>query len=141
MHKLLSSLNILLAEDNLADARLVKEVMREGKFLATLHHVEDGVETMAFLRRQSPYQDKPKPDLLLLDLNMPRKDGWEVLDEIRADRNHHRAEHDGRLPARVLEIHADFGREIDRIADFQQYIVASRGLFGAIGPNDRSISL
>ena len=59
--------------------------MREGKFLATLHHVEDGVETMAFLRRQPPYQDKPRPDLLLLDLNMPRKDGWEVLDDIRAD--------------------------------------------------------
>ena len=74
-----------LAEDNLADARLVQEVMREGKFLATLHHVEDGVETMAFLRRQPPYQDKPRPDLLLLDLNMPRKDGWEVLDDIRAD--------------------------------------------------------
>jgi two-component system, chemotaxis family, response regulator Rcp1 len=85
VHNLLSSLNILLAEDNLADARLVKEVMREGKFLANLHHVEDGVETMAFLRRQPPYQDKPKPDLLLLDLNMPRKDGWEVLDDIRAD--------------------------------------------------------
>ena len=86
MHNLLSSLNILLlAEDNLADARLVKEVMREGKFLATLHHVEDGVETMAFLRRQPPYQDKPRPDLLLLDLNMPRKDGWEVLEDIRAD--------------------------------------------------------
>jgi two-component system, chemotaxis family, response regulator Rcp1 len=65
VQNLISSLNILLAEDNLADARLVREVMREGKFLATLHHVEDGVEAMAFLRRQAPYQDAPRPDLVL----------------------------------------------------------------------------
>ena len=78
-------MHILLAEDNPADARLIAEVMREGRFLANLHHVEDGVEAMAFLRRQPPYDTKPRPDLLLLDLNMPRKDGWEVLEDIRAD--------------------------------------------------------
>ncbi len=85
VHQYSHGLNILLAEDNPADARLVEEVMKEGRFLAKLHRVEDGVEAMAFLRRESPYEGVPRPDLLLLDLNMPRKDGWEVLEDIRAD--------------------------------------------------------
>jgi chemotaxis family two-component system response regulator Rcp1 len=78
---------ILLVEDNPGDARLTQEALHEGKFCNNLHHVRDGVEAMAFLRRQGPFRDACRPDLILLDLNLPRKDGREVLREIREDRN------------------------------------------------------
>jgi two-component system, chemotaxis family, response regulator Rcp1 len=77
-------LDILLVEDNPGDARLIIEVLRDGKFLARIHHVVDGEEAMTFLRRQPPYENMPRPEFVLLDLNMPRKNGWEVLKEIRA---------------------------------------------------------
>ncbi len=76
---------ILLVEDNPGDARLAIEVLKEAKVRNTLHWVKDGVEALEFLRREKPYQDMPRPDVILLDLNLPRKDGREVLSEIKKD--------------------------------------------------------
>ena len=76
---------ILLVEDNPGDARLTREALKEGKIRNSLHHAIDGVEAMAFLRREDKYQDAPVPDIVLLDLNLPRKDGREVLSEMKQD--------------------------------------------------------
>ena len=76
---------ILLVEDSPGDVRLTKEAFREGKVLNTLHVASDGVQAMDFLRRQGDYADVPRPDVILLDLNLPRKDGREVLAEIKSD--------------------------------------------------------
>ena len=78
-------INILLVEDNPGDAVLTREALAEGKVLCNLATVADGVEALAYLRRQGPYGDAPRPDLILLDLNLPRKNGREVLEEIKAD--------------------------------------------------------
>jgi two-component system, chemotaxis family, response regulator Rcp1 len=78
-------LELLMVEDNPADVRLTREAFKEGKILRALNVVKDGVEAMAFLRRQDPYSDVPKPDLVLLNLKLPRKDGREVLSEVKAD--------------------------------------------------------
>ena len=78
-------IEILLVEDNPGDVRLTKEALREGKVYSNLHTVKDGVEAMEYLRREGKYQDVPRPDIILLDLNLPRKDGREVLEEIKAD--------------------------------------------------------
>jgi len=76
---------ILLVEDNSADVRLTREALREGKLHNKLHVATDGVDAMAFLRREGPYADAVRPDLILLDLNLPKKDGREVLEDIKAD--------------------------------------------------------
>lgn len=76
---------ILLVEDNPGDARLAREAMKDSKIVNRLHVVEDGVEALAFLRREAPFSDAVRPDLILLDLNLPRKDGRELLAEIKAD--------------------------------------------------------
>jgi two-component system, chemotaxis family, response regulator Rcp1 len=78
-------IEILLVEDNPGDARLAVESLKESKVNNNLHHVEDGVEAMQFLHREGEYAYSPRPDLVLLDLNLPRKDGREVLAEIKAD--------------------------------------------------------
>lgn len=80
-------MQILLVEDNPGDARLAMEAFRNGeaKYKNRLHLVEDGVEAMRFLRREDGYSDAPRPNIVLLDLNLPRKDGREVLEEIKTD--------------------------------------------------------
>lgn len=78
-------INILLVEDNPGDVRLTVEALREGKVHNHLSVARDGVEALAFLRRQGEFADAPRPDVILLDLNLPKKDGREVLAEIKAD--------------------------------------------------------
>jgi CheY-like chemotaxis protein len=78
---------ILLVEDNQGDVRLTREALKEGKIYNNLHWVQDGVEALEFLRRQGKHADAPRPDIILLDLNLPRKDGREVLSEIKGDEN------------------------------------------------------
>ena len=78
-------IEILLVEDNPGDVRLTKEALKDGKVLNKLHVVNDGVEAMAFLRREGKYANAVRPDLVLLDLNLPKKDGKEVLVEIKSD--------------------------------------------------------
>jgi chemotaxis family two-component system response regulator Rcp1 len=79
------AVEILLVEDNPGDARLTQEALKEGKIRNNLHHVADGVDALAFLRRQGRWSPAPIPDIVLLDLNLPRKDGREVLAEMKAD--------------------------------------------------------
>ena len=79
-------IEILLVEDSPSDAELTVEALREAKIRNNLSIVEDGVQAMQFLRRQGQYANAPRPDLILLDLNLPRKDGREVLAEIKADK-------------------------------------------------------
>lgn len=78
-------IEILLIEDNPGDVRLALEALRDGKVHNNLRVALDGVEGMAMLRREPPYENQPRPDLILLDLNMPRMDGREVLAQIKAD--------------------------------------------------------
>jgi two-component system, chemotaxis family, response regulator Rcp1 len=76
---------ILLVEDSPGDVRLTREALREGKVRNNLHVVTDGVAALAFLRREGQYAAVPRPDVILLDLNLPKKDGREVLAEIKDD--------------------------------------------------------
>ena len=78
-------IEILPVEDNPGDVRLTLESLRDAKMLNHLTAVEDGVEAMAFLRRQGKYTNVPRPDVILLDLNLPKKDGREVLAEVKSD--------------------------------------------------------
>ena len=80
-------IEILLVEDNPGDIRLTREALRDGKIYNNLYVARDGVEAMAFLRKTGQYAHAPRPDLILLDLNLPRKDGHEVLAEVKTDEN------------------------------------------------------
>ena len=79
------AVEVLLIEDNAGDIRLTQEALKESNLLVHLSIARDGEEAMAFLRRQGAFADSPVPDLILLDLNLPKKDGREVLQEIKAD--------------------------------------------------------
>jgi chemotaxis family two-component system response regulator Rcp1 len=78
---------IVLVEDNAGDVRLIVEAFKENEFLNNLHVAKDGVEAMEFLHKEGKYANRLHPDLILLDLNLPKKDGREVLEEVKADPN------------------------------------------------------
>ena len=94
--KFIPPVEILLVEDNPGDMRLTKEALKEGKVYNSLHWARDGVEALEFLRREGRFAGVPRPDIILLDLNLPKKDGREVLQEIKND------EHLRRIPVVVL---------------------------------------
>jgi CheY-like chemotaxis protein len=78
-------IDVLLVEDNPGDVRLTREAFREANASIRLHVASDGVEAMAFVRQEGPHADAPRPDLILLDLNLPKLDGREVLAQIKSD--------------------------------------------------------
>ncbi len=79
------AIEILLVEDNPGDVRLTQEALKENKIRNNLHVAKDGVEAMKFVRQINGFESAPRPDLILLDLNLPKKDGREVLAEIKTD--------------------------------------------------------
>jgi two-component system, chemotaxis family, response regulator Rcp1 len=81
----MSTRRILLVEDNAGDVRLTREALREAEVAVDLVAVPDGEQALAFLRNQEPHRDAVRPDLILLDLNLPKKNGLEVLEEIKGD--------------------------------------------------------
>jgi CheY-like chemotaxis protein len=125
--------DILLVEDNAGDARLMKEALAEAKVRNRLHVVTDGVEALAYLRRQQPFAGAERPDLILLDLNLPRQDGRQVLAEIKKD------EELRRIPVVILsssQAEADVARAYDLHAncyitkplDVEQLIMVVRSI-------------
>jgi chemotaxis family two-component system response regulator Rcp1 len=86
-NEIVHPIEILLVEDNPGDARLAKEALKESKLKNNLYIADDGVEAMDFLYKKGKYAKMPRPDLVILDLNLPRKDGREVLNEIKTDEN------------------------------------------------------
>jgi chemotaxis family two-component system response regulator Rcp1 len=78
-------IEVLLVEDNPGDVRLTREALKDGKVGNNLSVAPDGVEALRFLRREGPYADAPRPDVVLLDLNLPKKDGRQVLQEMKQD--------------------------------------------------------
>jgi CheY-like chemotaxis protein len=85
MNELIRPIEVLLVEDNPGDVRLTQEALKEGRIINHLNVVRDGVEATDYLWRRGKFQDAPRPDLILLDLNLPRKNGSEVLQEIKSD--------------------------------------------------------
>jgi chemotaxis family two-component system response regulator Rcp1 len=106
-------IEILLVEDNPGDVDLTIEALREGRVHNNLSVVEDGIEALQFLHRDQPFVDAPRPDIILLDLNLPRKDGREVLEEIKADNDLRR------IPVVVLTTSDD---ERDIVNSYSQYV-------------------
>ena len=126
-------IEILLVEDSPSDAEFTIEALKEAKVRNHLSLVEDGVQAMEFLRRQGQYTSAPRPDLIMLDLNLPRKDGREVLAELKAD-DHlkmipvvvlttSRAEED---VLRAYQLHANC--YITKPVDFQQFLSVVRSI-------------
>jgi two-component system, chemotaxis family, response regulator Rcp1 len=126
-------LNILLVEDNPGDVRLTQEALREGRIANRVWITRDGEEAMDFLRQRGDHADAPRPDLVLLDLNLPRKDGREVLEEVKCDPHLHR------IPVIVLttssadrdvllsyDLHANC--YIKKPIEYEEFIGAVRGI-------------
>lgn len=105
---------ILLVEDNPGDVELTREAFRDARIVNRIHEARDGDEAMEFLRHRGPHADAPRPDLVLLDLNLPRKDGREVLEEIKGDAELRR------IPVVILtssRAEADVRQSYDRYAN------------------------
>lgn len=127
LNELSVPIEILLVEDNPGDVRLTQEALKEDKILNNLHIAKDGIEALSFLRREGIYADAVRPDLILLDLNLPKKDGREVLMEIKKDEELRRipvvvlttsrAEED---IVRTYDCHANC--YITKPVDFEQFI-------------------
>ena len=126
-------IEILLVEDSPSDAEFTVEALKEAKVRNHLNVVEDGVQAMEFLRRQGQFAQAPRPDLIMLDLNLPRKDGREVLAELKADDTlktipvvvltTSRAEQD---VLRAYQLHANC--YITKPVDFQQFLNVVRSI-------------
>jgi chemotaxis family two-component system response regulator Rcp1 len=127
------NIEILLVEDNPADVRLAQEAFKDAKVHNVLYTVGDGVEAMAFLRRQGKYAEVGRPDLILLDLNLPKKDGREVLAEIKTD------EHLKLIPVVILTVSKDeedilrtynlhANCYITKPIDFEQFMKVVKGI-------------
>ncbi len=127
------ALCILLVEDSPADIRLTEEALSDSPIVDTLHVARDGEEAMDFLRQRGAHADAPRPDLVLLDLNLPRKDGREVLEELKGDPELRR------IPIVVLttsdaeedvlasyELHAN--AYVRKPVDFEQFVAAIRAI-------------
>jgi CheY-like chemotaxis protein len=142
-------IEVLLVEDDPGDVVLVTEAFEDNKVCNRLHVVADGVEALQFLRHEGPYADSPTPDLVLLDLNLPRKDGREVLAEVKADEDLRRipivvlttskAEED---VLRSYDLHAnayvtkpvDFERFIEVVRQIDEFFVSVVKLPGRQAP-------
>ena len=111
----LEPVQILLVEDSVGDVELTREVLRETKIVNEVSVVSDGEEAIAFLRQEPPYSERPRPDLVLLDLNLPKKDGREVLEEIKGDPVLRR------IPVVML---TTSGAERDILAAYDKYVNA-----------------
>ena len=131
--KAIGEVDILLVEDNPGDARLLREALAEAKIRNRLHLVADGVEALAYLRRQDPFVAAFRPELILLDLNLPGKDGREVLAEIKRDEDLRR------IPVVILttsQAEADVARAYDLHAnayvtkplDIEQFITVVKSI-------------
>lgn len=124
---------VLLVEDNPGDVRLTVEALKEGKVLNKLTVVPDGIEALACLRKQGKYADAARPDLILLDLNLPKRDGREVLAEIKADDNLKRipvviltTSEDKQDIARSYSLHANC--YITKPVDLEQFIAVVKSI-------------
>ncbi len=133
MMQSVTAVEILLVEDNPGDVRLAREVLKEGKISNILHVAADGVEAMAFLRREGRHADAARPDLVLLDLNLPRMDGREVLKEIKKDPDLRRipvvvltTSHDEADVFRTYDLHANC--YITKPIDLEQFIGVVRAI-------------
>jgi chemotaxis family two-component system response regulator Rcp1 len=121
------SVRILLVEDNPGDIRLIQEALNEGNKDCVLSVVKDGIEAVSFMRQDGMYAEAMRPDIILLDLNLPKKDGREVLGEIKGDPNLRR------IPVVVFtgsESEEDVCKAYDMYANC--YVVKSAGLDGFI---------
>jgi CheY-like chemotaxis protein len=101
LDKEFNAIKVLIVEDSKADLRLTMEALKDCKLMLDIEAVKDGVEAMDFLRKKGEYKNSSKPDLILLDLNLPRKDGKKVLEEIKSDA------HLKRIPVVILTVSSD----------------------------------
>ncbi len=126
-------IEILLVEDSPGDVRLTREALREGRVRNNLSVATDGVAALAFLRREGHYGDAPRPDVILLDLNLPKKDGREVLAAIKADERLRRTpvvilttSRDEQDVLRSYDLHANC--YITKPVDLDQFITVVRSI-------------
>lgn len=129
----MEAIEILLVEDNPGDVRLTREALRDSKIRNSLSVVEDGINALAYLRREGKFQNATRPDIILLDLNLPRKDGREVLSEIKGDPSLRRipvvvltTSDDERDIMQTYNLHANC--YITKPVDFQQFITIVKSI-------------